>query len=326
MSDDSHSTLGRALRILGVLQTGEAHDAPHLAARLGVTERTIRRDVARLRGLGYPVNAVHGAGGGYRLGTGGRLPPLLLDEDEALATVVSLRLAAGGTIDAVAESAVSALGKIAQSMPPVARERAVALAEATAAIPASSPSVSGHTLMTLATAVRRGAQVRFAYTRRDGRRSLRRAEPYALVSLTSRWYLMAWDLDRGDWRSFRLDRMTDLAASTFTFTSRQAPDARDFVRSGVSGWSDEITVDLRVAAPAETIRPRLPRSFVAVESDGPGACRVTFATSDLDAVPYWMAGLGADFEVVAPRELRVVLREAGERLVRAGRETEIDGE
>src|SRR5512141_2586239 len=204
-------TSSRMLQLLSLLQTHRHWPGTELAGRLEVSERTLRRDVERLRDLGYPVHAVRGVAGGYQLRAGAAMPPLLLDDEEAVAIVVGLRAAASGMVDGIEDTSVRALGKLVQVMPPRLRRRVDALQSHT--VPAvfgsltSGPTIDADVLTTLAQACRDDERLTFGYRNRGGDATDRTVEPHRLVSVGRRWYLVAWDLTRHDWRSFRLDRM-----------------------------------------------------------------------------------------------------------------------
>src|SRR5436309_3491303 len=200
-------TSARLLRLLSLLQARRDWTGTELATRLGVTTRTIRNDIGRLRGLGYPVDARPGVAGGYRLGTSGILPPLLLDDDEAVAIAVGLRTAASGSIAGIEETSVRALTKLEQVLPSRLRRRVSALGDVTSAFSAEGPRIDPDLLATLAGACRDRARLRFSYMARDERLTRRSVEPAAVVHSGYRWYLVAYDLDRDDWRTFRLDRI-----------------------------------------------------------------------------------------------------------------------
>ena len=219
-----------------------------------MTTRSVRRDVDRLRDLGYPVHASKGHGGGYQLGAGAALPPLLLDPDEAVAMAVCLRLAAGGTIAGVGESALRALSKLDQVMPSRLRSQVSAVHDATVTLtsPSSDSPVEPDVLMTLARACRDREHVSSGYVDRAGNTTERRLEPYQLVTTGRRWYLLAYDRDRQDWRSLRLDRMSDVRALGSTFVARDAPDAAAYVRRSISSSPYRYVARVRYQAP-ETV-------------------------------------------------------------------------
>lgn len=202
-------TSARLLNLLSLLQTPREWPGSELAGRLGVTTRTIRRDIDRLRELGYPVHATMGAEGGYRLTAGAAMPPLLLDDDEAVAVAVGLRTAAAGGVDGIEEVSVRALAKLEQVLPHRLRRRVGALTAFTVPIlDAGGPRVDPHTLTELAHACRDRQRFRFDYTAHDGTASRRTVEPLRLVWARRHWYLVAWDADRADWRTYRADRLT----------------------------------------------------------------------------------------------------------------------
>lgn len=234
------NTSSRTLRLLTLLQTHRFWPGPELADRLDVSERTLRRDVERLRDLGYPVASTRGMEGGYQLGSGGALPPLVVDEDEAIAMVVALGAAANIAAGSLGDATLSALSKVVQVLPPRLRRRAEALRAVTVASPlGQAPEVEASVLAALAQAIRDAERVRFGYTARGGAAAgelaRRHVEPTKLVTVGRRWYLVAYDLDRGDWRSFRLDRLIDPEGTRARFRPREIPggDAAAYVRSGL---------------------------------------------------------------------------------------------
>src|SRR3954452_11716401 len=210
-------TASRLLELLSLLQARRDWPGTELAERLGVSGRTIRRDVERLRGLGYPVESLTGPAGGYRLHAGTAMPPLLLDEDEAIAIAVGLRTAARASVTGIEETSIRALVKLEQVLPAPLRRRVAALGSATVAPPPGGPTVDPQHLTTVAAACRDAEGLRFAYRSRDGTMSRREVEPHALVNLGRRWYLAAWDLRRAAWRTFRVDRLERPAATGVRF-------------------------------------------------------------------------------------------------------------
>src|SRR6516225_7448755 len=224
-------TAGRLLRLLPLLTARPSWRGDELAARLGVTTRTVRRDIDRLRELGYPVHAVPGRQGGYALGPGGaRLPPLLLDEDSAVAVALGLRAAAADpALRGSQEAAARAAAAIDQVLPPRLRRRVEALTVATVPMVPAEPSIEPNDLALIALACQQGERVRFAYRDGAGQDSRRHVEPYRLVWSGRRWYLVARDLDKGEWRSFRLDRMTGARPTGARSRPADPPNAARFV-------------------------------------------------------------------------------------------------
>ena len=310
-------TTERVLRLLALLQQRPVWTGPELAERLGVTTRSIRRDVERLRNLGYPVNAAQGVGGGYQLGAGKALPPLLLDDEEAIATAVSLRLAAGGTVAGASEAAVRTLAKLDQVLPARLRAEVRALHDAIATLEGGRIEVDADALLQLARATRDRLRVEFGYDARDGAASVRRAEPYALVATGRRWYVMAFDLDRDDWRTFRLDRLRDLRTTTFRYRPREHPDPADYVQRSISRSPYAVDAVVRFHAPAAEVCDRVPAWVGVVSPDGAGACVLETGADDLRGLAFHLGMLGLDFEVLEPPQLRAYVAEAGARLTAA---------
>lgn len=311
---DERGTTERVLTLLGLLQQRQVWTGPELADRLGVTPRTVRRDVERLRTLGYPVHASQGVGGGYRLGPGQDLPPLLLDDEEAIATVVALLAGAGGT---VAGAALRALSKLDQVLPTRLRHEVRALSGSVESFGGGRTPVDPEVLMTLARACRDEVEAGFAYPSGSEVRR-RRAEPYRLVASDRRWYLLAYDLDRDDWRSFRVDRMTDVSARTWRFRPRAAPDAATYVQEGVTSRVYPHQARFLVHASADTVRAQIPASAAVIRRRGSELCEVLSGAGSLDFVLMHVLLLGHDFEVLDPPELGRRCRELAERLLSAG--------
>jgi predicted DNA-binding transcriptional regulator YafY len=310
-------TTERVLRLLGLLQQRPVWTGPELAGRLGVTTRTVRRDVERLRSLGYPVNATQGAGGGYQLGAGRALPPLLLDDEEAIATAVSLRLAAGGTVAGASEAAVRTLAKLDQVLPARLRAEVRALHDAIVTLEGGRLEVDADALLTLARACRDRMRVEFGYAGRDRQPGPRRVEPYQLVATGRRWYLLAFDLDRDDWRSFRLDRTSDVRATTWRFRPREHPDAAAFVQRAVTVSAYRYQARVRVLAPAEEVRRATTATTVTVEPLDGTSCLLSSGSDSLYALTLHLGMLDWDFEVLEPPELREAAARLGARLTRA---------
>lgn len=311
-------TTQRVLRLLALLQQRPVWTGPELAGRLGVTTRSVRRDVDRLRDLGYPVNAAPGRGGGYRLGAGKALPPLLLDDEEAIATAVSLRLAAGGTVTGASEAAVRTLAKLDQVLPGRLRAEVRALQGAIATLDGGRVEVDADALLVLARACRDRLRVEFGYADRTGSASVRRAEPYRLVATGRRWYLVAYDLDRADWRTFRLDRLHDARATTFRYRPRDHPDPVALVQRSISVAPYPHRVRILLHADAATVRGRVPATVAVVEPAEEGRCVLSAGGADPAFVLLHVALLGFAFEVLEPEEVRGLAAELGRRLVAAG--------
>jgi predicted DNA-binding transcriptional regulator YafY len=302
-------TSARMLRLLSLLQTHRFWAGGDLAARLEVSERTLRRDVDRLRELGYPVDASRGVAGGYQLRSGAAMPPLLLDDEEAVAIAVGLRASANGAVRGAEEVAVRALAKVIQVMPPRLRRRVEALRNYTVATPwrgRSGPEVGAEELTVLAQACRDDERLRFGYVAHDKTVSKRHVEPHRLVSRGRRWYLIGWDVDRGDWRTYRVDRITEPRATGARFRQRELPggDPAKFVADRIDALQKRHQVVIRFAAPAADVEPITVYTGGTVEPLGDAACRLLMETSELDWPLFVLAALGHDFEVEGPAELR----------------------
>jgi predicted DNA-binding transcriptional regulator YafY len=314
------NTSSRTLRLLSLLQTHRFWPGDELADRLGVSARTLRRDVDRLRELGYPVEARRGIDGGYQLAAGAALPPLVLDDDEAVALAIGLRAAAQGAVAGIEESSVRALAKVARIMPPHLRRRIDALRDMTQG-PApwsTGPSVDAGVLTTVAQACRDEERLRFAYTAPNAERSARHVEPHRLVALGHRWYLVAFDLGRNDWRSFRLDRMDAPRATGMRFRPRELPaeDAVAFVRAGMENLPTRRRIEALVHAPAERVRGTVGR-WATIEEVSASTCKLRMTVENLDWPALTLGAIGADFEVLRPPELVEHIRQLGIRFARA---------
>ncbi|QIS19814.1 helix-turn-helix transcriptional regulator [Nocardia terpenica] len=311
----------RLLRLLSLLQTPREWPGSELAERLGVTDRTVRRDIERLRELGYPVTATLGAAGGYRLAAGTALPPLLLDDEEAVAVAVGLRAAAGQAVAGIEEASVRALAKLEQVLPSRLRRRVRVVAAATATGSGPGPQVDPEVLTALAAAVTNRERVRFTYRDGAGAETRRHAEPAGLAVTGRRWYLVGFDLDRVAWRSFRADRMAAAQPTGARFTPRPLPaaDAAAYVAGRRTDWATPAyEVDITVHAPAHRIAGRLGDLPGALDAVDEHTCRLV-ATRDDD--PEWLAtrliSLGVDFEVRESPELIAQLGRLRDRLARA---------
>ncbi|BCL14963.1 helix-turn-helix transcriptional regulator [Micromonospora sagamiensis] len=298
------ATTERVLRLLGLLQRRPSWTAAELAAELRVTDRSVRRDVERLRALGYPVHATAGVGGGYQLGAGTRLPPLLLDDEEAIATAVSLRLAAGGTVAGAGEAALRALAKLDQVMPSRLRAEVRAVHGATETLVGPGIEIDAEVLVTLARACRDAVRVRFRYAGRDGEERERTVEPVRMVTTGRRWYLMARDVERDDWRTFRLDRMREVTATTWRFRPSEHPDPVAYVQRSVTEAPYRYLARVRVHARPDQVRELVPPQVGRVEDDREGWCVLVVGGDHLDWLAAHVARLGYEAEVLEPPELR----------------------
>lgn len=299
----SEGTTERVLRLLTLLQRRATWTAAELSDELGVTDRSVRRDIERLRALGYPVHAVPGVGGGYRLGAGKELPPLLLDDDEATATAVSLRMAAGGTVSGIGDAALQALAKLDQVMPPRLRSGVRAVHEATETLDGTQ-EIDVEVLTVLSRACRDRVRVRFLYTRYGAQEQERRVEPVRMVSAGWHWYLMAYDVDREDWRTFRLDRMRHVEATTWRFRAREHPDPAQYVQESVTASPYRHVARVRLHASAEAVRRRVPPRMARIEEDAENWCVLTAGADDLNWLALHIALLDLETEIIEPPELR----------------------
>ncbi|MFF3845697.1 helix-turn-helix transcriptional regulator [Streptomyces sp. NPDC002328] len=323
-------TPARLLQLLSLLQTPREWPGGELADRLGVSRRTVRRDIDRLRELGYPVQATMGSDGGYRLVAGKAMPPLVLDDEEAVAIAVGLRAGAGHALAGVDEASVRALAKLEQVLPSRLRHRVATLQAATTPLTSGDgASIAPETLTVMASTVAGQERLRFAYRAKDGTESRRLTEPYRLVSTGRRWYLVAYDLEREDWRTFRVDRVRDPFATGARFTPRELPtgDAAEYLRRSIQRRPDsrEYAYDVTFAESAEFVAGRLPTWLGAPEELGgsgegeAGGCRLRGVTADpVEWVAMRLALIGCEFAVHGPSELVQCVRELGGRLGRAG--------
>jgi len=308
----------RLLKLLGLLEGRIDWTAEELGRRLEVTTRTVRRDVTRLRDLGYPVEAVAGPGGGYRLGAGGKLPPLLLDDEEALAVALGLRVATTAAVGGLEDASLSALSKLEHVLPPRLRTRLEDVSVATISTTGPSSTRVDHTsLAATASAIRAGVRLRFDYTDAEARRSERHTEPHRLVHTGRRWYLVAFDLDRDDWRTFRLDRVSEPRATGMRSARRQAPDPVEMVQRGIAidAWSHRATV--RLHTPIELAARMIPATVGALETIHDDECRLVIGADEIGWLARYLLGLPFAFTVEEPAELGTELGEIGRRLAAA---------
>ena len=312
-------TSARLLRLLSLLQARRDWTSAELAARLGVTTRTIRNDVDRLRGLGYPVEARPGVAGGYRLGTGGALPPLLLDDEEAVAVAIGLRSAANGSITGIGETSVRALAKLQQVLPARLRRQVGALHAHALPMPARGPTVDPDVLTAIACACRDHDRLRFDYRAHSGVASRRSVEPYRLVNDRQRWYLMAWDIDRDAWRTFRADRIELRPPPGPRFAPRALPSDQEIaaqVARGVGEATWRYRARVIVHAPAAHVRDRLPIP-VEVEPLAGDQCVFEPGSDHPEMLALYLGLLDADFTVLGSPELVAALGQLAGRFQRA---------
>ena len=306
MSEITH----RVLRLLGLLESRSTWTGSELAERLGVTQRTIRRDIIRLRELGYQVDSAQGLDGGYRMSGGQALPPLVLDDDEAIALTACLRMAAMDGSDQIGEAALRALAKLDQVLPTRIRPEVAAVSEAVTTLPSTRPGISWQSLAALAKAKRDHRLARIDYVRGDGEESERDVEPAQLLAQAGKWYLIAFDRLRSDWRIFRLDRMNRVQVLTFTFTPRTPPNPRDMLLGRHSErWPHEAVVTL--TCPARALEERIPRRHCELLQEHDGISMLRVGADDPDHMAWHLIGLarslGAKLRVVRGNSLRTAL-------------------
>lgn len=314
------STSARLLQLLSLLQTRKDWPGNDLAERLRVSPRTVRRDVERLRELGYPIDAVMGTGGGYRLGAGAALPPLLLDDDEAVAVAVGLRTAAQGGVSGIEETSVRALAKLLQVLPSRLRRRVDAVGTFTVPMPSDGPTVNAQDLVLVAAACRDSELLRFDYENHDGSPSRRIVEPHRLVSYGRRWYLVAWDTGREDWRTFRVDRMRPLTPTGPRVAPREPPEqgVRTYLseRMNLHMWPIKARVRLGMSAQEALEGPAA--HYGSIEAVDDHSCVLLCAGGDLVIMACHLAMLDVELWIEEPRELREEMARLGERLTRFG--------
>ncbi|MBA3525284.1 MAG: WYL domain-containing protein [Geodermatophilaceae bacterium] len=321
------SSSARLLQLLGLLQRRQNWSGPALADALGITERTVRRDVDKLRTLGYPVHATSGTAGGYQLAAGADLPPLLLDDDEAVAVAVGLRAAALGTVTGLGEASLRALAKLDRVLPARLRPTVSALSTATVPLSAAAATVDSDVLIALAAACRDSRRVRFDYTARDGDARYRRVEPHRLVNTGTRWYLVARDEDRAggaardgeraDWRSFRVDRIRPPLTLAGSFVPMDPPEAAGFVAAGITSAAYPYQATIRLLVPLAEAARLIPPTAGTLVADGEQAAILTIGANSPDHLAIHLGLLDCAVDVLDPPELRAHLRRIAARLERA---------
>ncbi|GAA0960947.1 helix-turn-helix transcriptional regulator [Actinocorallia libanotica] len=297
-------TSARLLKLLSLLQAHRDWSGTDLAERLGVTTRTVRRDVDRLRELGYPVHATAGAPG-YRLGAGSDLPPLLLDDDEAVAVAVGLRTAAGGTVAGIEETSVRALAKLERVLPSRLRHRVHALQSMTVPMAVAAAPVDPDVLTAIAAACRDHEGLRFDYRSHAGQESRRSVEPHRLVHSGRRWYLVGWDTDKEDWRTYRVDRLHLKTPNGPRFVPRDPPDEdlAAYTSRAISSAPYRYQARFTMHAPAETVAGLMPPTRGAVEPVDARTCVLRCGSNDLDEIIVWVTLMDIGFEAHEPPEL-----------------------
>ncbi|MFD8222901.1 helix-turn-helix transcriptional regulator [Streptomyces massasporeus] len=312
-------TSARLLRLLGLLQTQRDWSGQELSDRLGVSARTIRRDVDKLRALGYPINAIGGVGGGYQLGAGASLPPLLLDDEEAVAVAVGLRTAASGAVTGIAETSIRALAKLDQVLPSRLRHQINTLGAAMVTMPTPGRTIDASALSAIASAVRDRERLRFDYVSYDGERTVRDVEPYRLVHDARRWYLFAWDTQRSDWRRFRVDRLELKVPTGPRFSPRPLPteDLVSYLSTGRTTAQYRYRAVLTMRGSATEVADEVPTTLGTVEPIDDESCVLRIGSDSLDHLAVWVAAFGFDFVVHEPEELVERLRTLTGRLHRA---------
>ena len=306
-------TSARLLQLLSLLQLKRDWTSSELAGRLGVSTRTVRADIGKLRSLGYPVDARPGVAGGYRLAAGTAMPPLLLDDDEAVAVAVGLGVAATQRLG-VEETSLTALAKLEQVLPSRLRRRLEAVREATSVVPGAEPPLDLSVLGSVAAAIRGHERLRFGYTKPGGSEDARHTEPQRLVSWGPLWYLLAWDIDRGDWRVFRVDRMVSQAPTGARFQPRVMPedDVVQYVVTRVSkdAWKYRARVLVHALAAKVAAKIRIPVDIKVVDES---TCQVDVGSDDPDRLALWMTQLDVDIEVIDGDELAVAFHRLATR-------------
>lgn len=312
-------TSARLLRLLSLFQAQRYWSGADLSKRLEITGRTLRRDVDRLRSLGYPVHSTSGAAGGYQLGAGATLPPLLLDDEEAVAVALGLRTSASGSVSGIEEASVRALLKLEQVLPPRLGHRVAALHSFIVPLSRQGPTVDAERLSLIAGSCRDHEGIRFNYQNRAGVPSVRRVEPHRVVHTGHRWYLVAWDLARKDWRTFRVDRIEGKLKTSTRFRPRKPPegDFAAFVSKALAYTPYPYRARVTLRAPIEVIVKRVPPSAGVLEPIDAHSCMLNAGAHSLEGITIHLSLLGVDFVIHEPPELIDYVRRLADRLGRA---------
>ncbi len=306
------STSSRLLRLLSLLQTPRDWTGSELAQRLEVSPRTVRNDIERLRDLGYPVHATRGSVGGYRLEAGASMPPLLLEDEEAVAVAIGLRTATSGAVTGIEETSLRALAKLEQVLPPRLRRQVATLHDVTQQVQRRRPyaTVDPEALTTIARLAREHFTLRFDYSDRRETSSQRRVEPYRIVHAGQRWYLVAWDLDRDDWRTFRVDRMRPGMSPGPRFSPRPITDeeVEALISRGVPPEARRHQARVVVHMPADRLSERVGPWVGTITPIDETSCTLTTGAERLVDLAVYLGLLDADFAVTEPPELVAQLR------------------
>jgi len=311
-------TAGRLLHLLALLQRRPSWTGGELADRLGVDSRTVRRDVERIRNLGYRVESTPGIAGGYRLGVGTEMPPLLLDEEEAMAVAVLLGVSAGVAVPGIERATLATLARVDRLLPPRLQRQVKALRAATVPLMGPVETVPAAQLASLAQACEAHELVSFGYSSREGKATTRRVEPHRLVATDRRWYLVAYDLDRCDWRTFRVDRAKAVRLTGHTFVPRPLADPGRLVADGITAATYRYRAVVKFDASAAEVSRRVPPHVGSVD-EADGGTTLKIGLDDVDWLAGYLIGLGFPFEVISPPELREGVLAIADRVAGAHR-------
>lgn len=315
---DELGTTARLLEVLSLLQARPQWSGPELADRLDVTVRTVRRDIGRLRQLGYPVLADSGVAGGYRLGAGGRtMPPLMLDRDEAVAVAVCLRSTATESIAGGGEAAIRALGKLEQLLPPTLRRQVGTIGSMTTRLGSAAAPVSPDLLVTITRACRDSERLRVRYRDARGNDTERTLDPHRVVSTAKRWYLVARDRDRADWRTFRVDRMTAVDPTGHRVELVDPPDPVAFVQAAITTEPYRERARVELAAPLDVVAEVVPPTVGVLEAIDDDRTMLTTGADSLALLTHHLLTLGIDFRIHETPALREHVAAAARRLAAA---------
>ncbi|MGJ7499781.1 helix-turn-helix transcriptional regulator [Variovorax sp. ZT5P49] len=314
------SASARLIRLLSLFQAQRSWTGADLAARLDITERTLRRDVDRLRSLGYTVDSTSGVAGGYRLGAGAALPPLLLEDEEAIAVALGLGNPIGAAGD-IENASMRALAKLEQLMPPRLRRRLDSVRASVVPVMRGKSPVRLKAVSLLAEACTDRLELRFAYHDHHDATTERTVEPHRVVQTGQRWYLLAWDTTRQDWRTFRLDRIVEPAPTGARFTPRRLPhgDVAAYMEHALQVSPYLHHAQVVVHASTKALEPYLGWVSGMPQAIDEGSTRIATGANSLDALAVWLGCLPHDFEVESPKELVEHLALVAERLGRATR-------